>query len=73
VLDVVTRVPAALDKASLTKTASRRRSMDQPTTLREKRSSTTQQQTLPSRVVCSVMSLNHSWLGAPALKFRLSQ
>ena len=35
--------PPALARASLTRAASQRRSMAQPTTLREKRSSTTQQ------------------------------
>ena len=43
VVGEVTLVPAAMDSASLTKADSGRRSMAQPTTLREKRSKTTQQ------------------------------
>ena len=54
----------ALVSASLTNTASQRRSMDQPTTLREHRSNTAQQYSLPSLVGCSVMSVSHSWLAA---------
>src|SRR5665213_955250 len=60
----------ALARASLTKTASQRRSMAQPTALREYRSSTTQQYSLPSVVGCSVMSVSHSWLGASAWNWR---
>jgi len=59
-----------LARASLTKMASQRRSMAHPTALREKRSSTTQQYTLPSPVGCSVMSVSQSSLGAEAVNSR---
>ena len=39
----VVLVPAAMDSASFTRVDSQRRSMAQPTTLRENRSKTTQQ------------------------------
>lgn len=47
-------------------------SIDQPTTLRENASRTTQQ-TLPSLVGCSVMSVIHSRFGAVSVNSRLTR
>jgi hypothetical protein len=44
--------------------------IDQPTTLREKVSSTTAQYTLPSSVRCSVMSATHNRFGASRVNIR---
>jgi hypothetical protein len=48
-------------------------SIDQPTTRREKASSTTAQYTLPSRVRCSVMSVSQSRFGSVRAKSRFTR
>ena len=60
-------------RASFTSAASLRRSMAHPTTRRECWSKTTQQYSVPSRVLCSVMSVSHKAFGAAAAKFRLTR
>jgi hypothetical protein len=56
------RVAMAMPRALLVGAAVGAESIDHPTTRREQTSSTTAQETLPSRVGCSVMSVTHSWL-----------
>ena len=57
---LASRVSMAMPSALVTRAALGEESIDQPTTRREKVSSTTQQETLPSRVGCSVMSVTQS-------------
>lgn len=73
VLGDVERDFAAMIRASLTRVASLRRSMAQPTILRECWSRTAQQYRVPSRVLCSVMSVNHRVFGVAALNCRLTR
>jgi hypothetical protein len=62
-----------MPRALLTIAAIALRSMDQPTTLRDQASSTTQQYTLPSLVGCSVMSVIHNWFGPSRAKSRFTK
>ncbi len=64
------RVLVAMPSAVVTSAVVWVLSIDQPTTRRENASKTTQQNTLPSRVGCSVMSVIHSSLGAARTKSR---
>jgi hypothetical protein len=61
------RFEIAIPRALVTKAAVAAESIDQPTTLRLKTSSTTAQQTLPSRVGCSVMSVTQRRSGSSLL------
>ena len=58
------RPSIAMPSALVTRPAVGVASIDQPTTRREKTSSTTTQGTLPSRVGCSVISVTHSRSGS---------
>ena len=64
------RFSIAIPSAEVTRPEVRELSINQPTTRRLKTSSTTAQDTLPSRVGCSVISVTHNWSGLERAKLR---